>query len=99
MTAKSAFGTQAATSGQMMFLPPRGLVSWISMRNVTVIARLSPMPYAAPPRWVLVASGAPNRAITRHVMGMAILSARSTLRRFASPPDRSSARMNRVSSV
>ena len=31
-----------------------------------------------------------------HVTGMAILSARSTRSRFASPPERSSARMNRV---
>ena len=64
-----------------------------------VVARLTPMPYAVPPRWVLVARGAPNSAMTRQVIGMAIFSARSTRSTFASPPDRSSARMNRVSSA
>ena len=54
-----------------------------------MVARLTAMPYAEPPRCVLVASGAPNSAMMMHVTGMAILSARSTRSTLASPPDRS----------
>ena len=46
-------------------------------------------------RCVLVASGAPNSAMMMHVTGTAIFSARSTRERFASPPERSIAVMNR----
>jgi hypothetical protein len=63
------------------------------MRKSTVVARLMPTPYAAPPRWVLVASGAPKSTMITQVTGMAILSARSTRSSFASPPERSSAAM------
>jgi hypothetical protein len=84
--------------GGMTPPPPIALVIWMSIRNIPVVARLIPMPYAAPPRLVLVASGAPKIAMIKHVMGMAILSARATLSSFASPPERSSAAMKRLSS-
>ena len=77
----------------MIPLPPTAFVSWISIRKMIVVPRLMPMPYAAPPRCVLVASGAPNSAMMMHVMGIASLSARSTRSSLASPPDRSSALM------
>src|SRR5439155_22083557 len=77
-SANSALGTHAARSGGMSPLLPTALVICTSMRKTTVIARLMPMPYAAPPRCVLVASGAPNKAMMMQVMGIAILSARST---------------------
>ena len=60
-----------------------------------MVARLTPTPYAEPPRCVLVASGAPNSAMMMHVTGTAIFSARSTRDRLASPPDRSIALMYR----
>src|SRR5262245_19108789 len=57
------------------------------------------MPHAPPPRWLLVASGAPNSAMMMHVTGTAIFNARSTRERFASPPERSMAVMNFVISA
>ena len=75
--------------------PTTAFVSWIIIRKMIVTPRLTPTPYAAPPRCVLVASGAPNSAMIRHVTGIAILSACSTLSSLTSPPDRCSALMNR----
>ena len=43
-TANIAFGSQAATSGVMMALPPIAFVSWIIRRKMIVVARLTPMP-------------------------------------------------------
>ena len=63
-----------------------------------MVARLTAMPYAPPPRCVLVASGAPKSAMITHVNGTASFSARSTRDRFASPPERSMAVMYRVMS-
>ena len=77
-TANIAFGSQAARSGGITPLPPMAFVSWIMRRKIIVVARLTPIPYAEPPRCVLVARGAPNSAMMMHVIGMAILSARST---------------------
>src|SRR5205085_11335693 len=68
---KMTLGTQAARSGGMMPLLPIAFVSCTSMRKTTVIARLTPTPYAAPPRWVLVARGAAKIAMMMHVMGIA----------------------------
>ena len=51
------------------------------------------MPMAVPWRGEVTASGAPNKAITRHAAGSAILSARSTSSLLASLPDRLRASM------
>src|SRR5690606_10000470 len=52
---KSTLGSQAASSGCTIAWPPIALVSWMRIRKRTVVPRLMPTPYAAPPRWVLVA--------------------------------------------
>ena len=69
MTANMAFGSHAARSGLISAFPPTAFVSWIMRRKMIVVARLTPMPYAVPPRCVLVARGAPKRAMTRQVIG------------------------------
>ena len=74
-------------------------MSWIIIRKSTVVARLIAMPYAAPPRCVLVASGAPKRAMMMQVTGTAIFCASSTLSSLALPPERCSAVTNRRSSA
>src|SRR4030095_6898302 len=95
----TVFGTQAARFGFRIASAPMARVTWMRMRNVMVMARLRPMPHAAPPRCVLVAKGAPNIAMMMQVIGMAILSARSTLMLFTSLPERSMARIYRPSSA
>ena len=54
---------------------------------------------AAPARGFVTASGAPNRAMMKQVIGIATLSERSTMSLFASFPDRLSASMYRPSSL
>ena len=99
ITPKAMPGIHAATSGEMMPFDPNPFVSCTERRNTTVVPRLTATPYAAPPRWLLVASGAPNSAMMMHAAGIAIFSMRSTLSVFTSVPDRSAARMNRESSA
>ena len=44
INANTAFGIHAATSGGMRPLAPTAFVSWISIRKITVVPRLTPMP-------------------------------------------------------
>src|SRR5690606_30834562 len=86
-------GIHAAGSGIITPRAPRARVSWMRRRKRMVVPRLTPIPYAAPPRCELVARGAPNSAMIMQVTGIASFSIRPTRNLSALPPDRSSVAM------
>ena len=63
--AKATFGIHAAASGDTAPASPSAPATRSSIMKTSTVARESPIPNAAPPRLLLVASGAPNRMMMR----------------------------------
>ena len=82
------FGIHAATIGSITPPAPTAFMIWVRSRNSTVVPRLIAMPdRRTGARGLVIASGAPNRAMMKQVAGIASLSARSTISLLASLPE------------
>ena len=84
--AKATLGIQAAASGDTAPASPSAPATRSSIMKTSTVARESPIPNAAPPRLLLVASGAPKRMMISVVTGIEIFCSRFTSSSFAFPP-------------